>query len=204
MAERVLLKRYEEKLTYLTPPHAPSLVVTLGAEGNPNIGAFEQTMLCSNFPPCITIAVSPKADTLANVHRTKEFTLGFPSPRMVDQVMAAGEKLPPNESEFDLAELTPVESEIVNPPRIAECQVNFECVLQWSKQAGDHFLVVGRVVVIDVDAALLREDKVERRCGLDAVYYATSGVFFTPGNRITGSAERLVSKYEAARGRPGS
>lgn len=196
---RTTLKRYPDKLAYLTPPHAPSLIVTVGEAGNANIGAFEQTMVCSNHPPCISIAISPKADTLANIQRTGEFTLGFPTHDMLDQIMAVGERLPPTESEFELSGLTPTPSELVSPPRIAECQVNFECVLHWVQRAGDHWLVVGRVVLIDILSELLRDDKVERRCGLDAVYYATTGVFFTPGQRLHGTAARLVAAYRGKR-----
>lgn len=193
---RTIIKKYTEKLVYLTPPHAPSLVSTIGPVGNYNLAAFEQTMTCSNFPPCILLAISPKSDTLKNILKNHEFVIGFPTPKIIDQVLAAGTKLAPEESEFELTGLTPVPSEIIKPPRIAECQVNFECVLQWAKEAGDHWVVVGHVVLIDILSDLLHENKVERRCGLDAVYYATSGVFITKGDRIIANCDDLLKKYE--------
>lgn len=193
---RTIIKKYTEKLVYLTPPHAPSLVSTIGPVGNYNLAPFEQTMTCSNFPPCILLAITPKCDTLKNILKNHEFALGFPTPKIIDQVLAAGTKLPPEENEFELTGLTPIPSEIIKPPRIAECQVNFECVLQWAKEAGDHWVIVGQVVLIDVLTDLLREDKIERRCGLDAIYYATSGVFITKGERLIANCDEYVKRYE--------
>ncbi len=199
MTNRTTITQYNEKLVYLTPPHAPSLVSTIGPAGNYNLAPFEQTMTCSNFPPCILLSISPKSDTLSNIIKTHEFVIGFPGEDIIDEVYAAGIKLPPDESEFDLTNLTPVQSQVVKPPRIAECYVNFECTLQWTKQAGDHWIVVGHVVLIDIATHLLKDNKIERRCGLEAVYYATSGVFIKPGKRLNASKKRFMEKYEQDR-----
>lgn len=193
---RTIIKNYTEKLVYLTPPQATSLVSTIGPVGNFNLAAFENTMTISNSPPCILLGISPARDTLKNILKNHEFVVGFPPPKIVDQVLAAGINLPPEESEFDLTGLTPVPSEIIKPPRIAECQVNFECVLKWAKDAGDHWVVVGHVVLIDILSDLLHENKVERRCGLDAVYYVSSGVFMTKGNRLIAKCDDYVKKYQ--------
>jgi len=77
-----------------------------------------------------------------------------------------------NRSEFEKAGLTPVESKVVKPYRVKECQVNLECRLEWYKQAGDHYLVVGRVVAADISDSLYKEEL--SRAIIDPVYHAGS------------------------------
>ena len=61
-------------------------------------------------------------------------------------------------SEFERAGLTPVQSAVVGPFGVKECQANLECTLEWIKQAGDHYIVVGRVVAASIDDSIYRED----------------------------------------------
>lgn len=48
---------------------------------------------------------------------------------------------------------------MVKPPRIAECISWFECELVWEKEAGDHVVIVGRVVKADVRDRLFSEGR---------------------------------------------
>lgn len=181
MSKIIEITEFNEKFIYLTPPHAPVLMSTISKYGNSNLAPFEQFMGCSDFPPRASIAISPKSDTISNLNFLGEFCIGIPTPKLAKQVLICGEKLPQNESEFDLSGLTPEKSKLISPPRIKECPINFECKVFWKKEAGDHILVVGSVLLIAVDDSVYKKDKVERRTGLDMLYYVTSGYFMKKG-----------------------
>lgn len=201
-ASRVEISEFKEKVTYLTPPHAPALVSTLSPAGNSNLAPFEQVMVCSEFPPRFALAITPDTDTLKNlVEVCDELVIGFPTPSIANEVYACGYQLDRSESEFDLSRLTPVPSKLIRPPRIAECQVNFECKLCWIKEAGDHELVVVTVLLADVRNDLFKPDKVARRCGLDPLYYATSGNFFTKGRQLKAQKEEIINNYRNSKKR---
>ncbi len=80
------------------------------------------------------------------------------------------ERFPRNVSEFDKAGLTPVRSKLVKPFRVEECQVNLECHLEWCKSAGDHHVVVGRIVAADIVDSLYKDDLA--RAMIDPIYDA--------------------------------
>src|SRR5581483_9778703 len=71
--------------------------------------------------------------------------------------------MPPEESEFTWAGLTPAPSVRVRAPRVAEARVALECrvlhLLELGRQPS--FLVVGEVVLFHVDPTVLRDGRVD-------------------------------------------
>lgn len=170
------------RLVYLTPPHAPSLVTTVSPNNTINVGAFEQTMLCSNNPPMLLLAISPKSDTLHNLIDTGECVVGFPYPENLQETYDAGVRLPRGESELEIIKgLTTTESETVNPPRLEQCWLSAEAKLVWHQESGDHVTCCVEVHSVVIDESIWKDDRVERRTGLPASYYATAGEFFGIG-----------------------
>ncbi len=186
-------------LVYLTPPHAPSLVTTIAPNETVNVGVFEQTMLCSNSPPMILLAISPKSDTLHNLRDNKECVIGFPYIDFIQETYDAGVRLPRGESELDLIKgLTTEGSETVSPPRLEQCWMSAEGKLVWEKESGDHVTCCIEITSVFIDESIWDDDRVKRRTKLPAVYYATAGHFFEPGSRTqVGMSESVKSKEHA-------
>lgn len=198
MSQKTLeITEFLEKVVYLTPPHAPVLVSTISPFGNSNLAPFEQFMTCSDFPPRVCLAITPKSDTVRNIRDGSDFCIGIPTPALANQVFACGEPLPRQESEFDLSGLTPTRSKFITSPRIKECPINFECKLHWERDTGDHVLVVGTVLLVAVQEQYWDVDKVKRRLNLDMLYYATSGHFLTKGQVLQANKRELVDKYKS-------
>jgi len=55
------------------------------------------------------------------------FTVSVATEAIIRRVVAAAEELPPGESEFALAGLTPADGSVVRAPRVAESPLCFEC-----------------------------------------------------------------------------
>ncbi len=127
-------------------PRLTVLVSTIDGEGNHNAAPFSFCMPVSVDPPLVAIASAHKRHTLANIRETKQFVINIPGEWLVAAVWKCADPLPKGESELVATGLTAGESEFVKAPYIADCAVYFECELAWEKDAGDHVVVVGRVL----------------------------------------------------------
>ncbi len=160
-----------EEYTKIIPPPPVVLVSTL--HGNvKNLAPFGMNMPVSFHPPLYAVGVAGSRDTYRNVTETGEFVVAVPGPELLEAINITAESFPGEVSEFEKAGLTPVESAMVRPFGVKECQSNFECKLEWVKQAGDHYVVVGRVVAARVDDRIYTEDM--SRLMIDPVYHVAS------------------------------
>ena len=152
----------------IIPPPPVVLICTLYGDVK-NVAPFGMNMPISSNPPLYAVGVRDTRDTYRNILETKEFVVAVPGPDLVREIDITAKAFPREESEFKKAGLTPLESQVVRPSGVRECQVNFECTLEWIKQAGDHHIVVGRVVAASIDDRIVGEHL--SRLLIDPVYH---------------------------------
>lgn len=131
-------------------PRLTVLVSTVDDQGNSNAAPFSFVMPVSAHPPLVAIAAAHTRHTLENIRQMKQFVLNVPSEEIVNPLWECSKSIPKGVSEIKVSGLTEERSKVVKPPRIAECVSWFECELEWEKEAGDHVVIVGRVVRADV------------------------------------------------------
>lgn len=118
---------------------------------------------CFNYrPPIIGFASSGWKDSVRNIVESKAFVWNLATRSLAEQMNETSASLPHGEDEFERAGLTPLASQLVAAPRVAESPVHFECRLsqciQLSTASGsalDTWLVLGEVVAIHIDESLL-------------------------------------------------
>lgn len=118
---------------------------------------------CFNYrPPIIGFASSGWKDSVRNIVESKEFVWNLATRPLAEQMNETSASLPHGEDEFSRAGLTPLASQLVGAPRVAESPVHFECRLsqciQLTTASGstlDSWLVLGEVVAIHIDESLL-------------------------------------------------
>jgi flavin reductase (DIM6/NTAB) family NADH-FMN oxidoreductase RutF len=97
----------------------------------------------------------PIKDTLANVTTTKEFVVNIVSEEIVEQMNLCAAEFPASVDEFAMSGLTPLASDLVRPPRVAESPVSMECrllqIVEISAQPMGGNIVIGEVVRFHVD-----------------------------------------------------
>lgn len=142
-------------------PRITVLVSTIDSQGKDNAAPFSFCTPVSIDPPLVAIASAPKRHTLANIRETGEFVLNIPPEDTLDALWVCAKHLDKGVSEIDEAGLTKVSSIEVETPRIGECLAWFECRLEWEKEAGDHVLVVGRIVRADVRDEFMKEERLD-------------------------------------------
>ncbi len=138
---------------------APPVVLVSTLYGDvKNLAPFGMNMPISSDPPLRAIGVRTTRDTYKNILENREFVVAVPGPELIEKIDIIAQSFSSEVSEFEKADLTPVKSEIVQSFRVKEFQVNSECRLEWMKQAGDHCVIVGRVVAADIDDEIYDED----------------------------------------------
>jgi flavin reductase (DIM6/NTAB) family NADH-FMN oxidoreductase RutF len=113
-----------------------------------------------------------RKDTLRNVEETGEFVVNVVSRSIAHAANATAAEVPPDVNEFVLSGLTPMASEAVRPPRVAESPAQMECrllqVIYTGREPGAGVIVLGEVVRFHVQESLFEEFRVDPG-GLDAV-----------------------------------
>lgn len=107
-------------------------------------------------PPLISVSVQRKAgerkDTSRNAIEKGEFVVHISDESYVAAINETAANLPPNESEIELAKLTPIESDVISVPGVKEANIRMECVLERAIPLGGTEdspacdLLIGRVV----------------------------------------------------------
>ncbi|MBN1793947.1 MAG: flavin reductase family protein [Candidatus Omnitrophica bacterium] len=148
------MKKLLTKWHRILAPRATILVSTVNREGVSNAAPFSFVMPVSIDPPLIAFASVEARHTLKNIRATGEFVVNIPSVDLLRETWICGKSFPEGVSEIEQAGLTAVPSEKVRSPRIKECLANLECLLEAEYQAGDHWIVVGRIAAIGVREGL--------------------------------------------------
>lgn len=182
------------RLVEVVVPRPIALVSTVDPEGRPNLAPFSFFTVVSANPPYL--AFSPLRsgrtgeikDTLRNITATGQFVVHVVTEALAEAVNKTAASLPPGASEFEAAHLTPVPSQRVRPPRVKESPVALECELvevrAYGEAGGAGNLVVGRILAVHMDEAVLDEEgrvaperlKAVGRMGSEA-WVTTAGTF---------------------------
>jgi flavin reductase (DIM6/NTAB) family NADH-FMN oxidoreductase RutF len=163
-------------------PRLTVLVSTADKDGNHNAAPFSFCMPVSIDPPLLAIASAHKRDTLANIRETGQFVVNVPGEMLVAAVEKCGQPFPKGESEIIASGLAPGKSETINAPFVQEAVAYFECALEWEKDAGDHVIVVGRILNAVVKDEFWTEDGFAFQDAMPLLHL--SGRNFTAGDRL--------------------
>jgi flavin reductase (DIM6/NTAB) family NADH-FMN oxidoreductase RutF len=173
-------------MTGIIVPRPIALVSTVDANGVANLAPFSFFSGVGSVPPTVLFcpALRPsdgpeegqragtRKDTLRNVEETGEFVVNVVSEAIAVATNAAAADVAPEVDEFRLAGLTPIPSEAVRPPRVAESPAQMECkllqVIYTSHAPGGGVIVLGQVVRFHVRENLVDDFRVDP-AGLDAV-----------------------------------
>jgi flavin reductase (DIM6/NTAB) family NADH-FMN oxidoreductase RutF len=146
-------------------PRPIAFVSTVDAAGVRNLAPFSYFTGCSTNPPvvCFCSAVrsgpNPYKDTLRNVETTGEFVVNIVTEEIAEQMNRTAVEAPPEVDEFEFSGLTPLASDLVKPPRVAESKIQMECrlrqIVRVSEKPGGGSLVLGDVLRFHVLESLL-------------------------------------------------
>jgi flavin reductase (DIM6/NTAB) family NADH-FMN oxidoreductase RutF len=142
-------------------PQLVGLVTTIDRASQPNVATFAWVMSTSHDPELIAVSVSKARYTYECL--TDEFVINLPTKELVEQVWTVGTLSGRNVNKFQIAGLTPIPSEIVKPPRIAECATHLECLIVDTLETGDHTIFIGKVVAKSGDFDAITDGTLNER-----------------------------------------
>lgn len=179
-------------------PRPIGWISTVDLDGQYNLAPYSFfNAVCPNPPtvlfcPNIRSADHGTKDTLHNVRATGEFVVNIVSQALAEAMNLTSAEFPPEVDEFEYAKLTPIASQVVKPPRVAESLIHFECrvmqIIDINSGPGGGSVVIGEVVHVHVDdRVLIGTDKID----LDVLQ---------PIGRLAGAAyARVTDRFDLSR-----
>ncbi|MCM3693599.1 flavin reductase family protein [Neobacillus niacini] len=158
-------------------PRPIAFVTTLSKDGILNGAPFSYFTIVSSNPPMISLSIQRSAgrqkDTVRNIIESKQFVVHIVDENNVEKINKTAASLPPDQSEVELANLTPVDSVKISVPGVKEAKIRLECLLEHSIELGgsdspgcDHF--IGRIVHFHIESNIYEKGRIDSR-GLAAV-----------------------------------
>lgn len=149
-------------------PRPIAFVSTIDQSGNRNLAPFSFFNVFSANPPIVVFSPARRGrdnttkDTFENLKNVGECTVNIVNFDMVHQMVLASAEYESNVDEFIRAGFTPLKSEIVGPPRVAEAPSQMECVVKqiinYGEVAGGGNLIIAEVVKLHVKTEVLGEN----------------------------------------------
>ncbi len=149
-------------------PRPIAFASTIDADGNPNLAPFSFFNVFSANPPIMVFSparsgrTNTTKDTYNNVKNIAEVVINVVSHDMVHQMSLASSPYSPGVDEFAKAGFTKIASETIQPFRVAESPVQFECVVnevvELGQNGGAGNLVICEVKKIHINEAVLDAD----------------------------------------------
>lgn len=159
---------FYQHMIHCIVPRPIAWVSTCSLAGVTNAAPFSYFSGVGSRPPSLLFCPAnnqkgePK-DTLRNIQETGEFVVNIVSAASASAMNASAAAIAPEESEFSVCGLTPVQCHKVKPPRIAESPVGFECVtmqiLNLGAGPGGANVVIGEVVHMHIDDSVIGDGK---------------------------------------------
>ena len=179
-------------------PRPIAFVSTKSNDGILNLAPFSYfNGVCSN-PPTVMFAPSRRGydgltkDTLNIIQNTKQFVINIVSEEISDQMVACSTDYDNEVNEFEVSGLTPVDCVKVNPPRVKESKISFECELNTiveigKAEAGAGFIVIGTIIMFHIDDTVYKDGHIDLNT-------------LNPLGRLAGNAyTRIVETFDIVR-----
>jgi flavin reductase (DIM6/NTAB) family NADH-FMN oxidoreductase RutF len=153
-----------DPLNSIVGPRPIGWVSTVARDGTRNLAPYSFFNAFNYKPPIIGFSSTSAKDSLRNARETGEFVWNLAVRGVAEHMNATSASVPHGVDEFALSGVTPLPSRRVQPARVAESPVNFECkvtdIVQLKDQheAAVHaWLVLGEVVAVHILHSLLKD-----------------------------------------------
>ncbi|MEH7743669.1 flavin reductase family protein [Neobacillus drentensis] len=158
-------------------PRPIAFVTTISKDGVLNGAPFSYFNIVSSNPPMISLSIQRSTgrqkDTARNIIESKQFVVHIVDEQNVEKINKTAASLPPDQSEIELANLTPVDSVKISVPGVKEAKIRMECTLEHSLELGGLDtsgcdFIIGKVVQFHIDNDIYENGRIDPK-GLAAV-----------------------------------
>jgi flavin reductase (DIM6/NTAB) family NADH-FMN oxidoreductase RutF len=147
----------------IVAPRPIGWISSMDSQGRVNLAPYSFFNGVASFPPMVMFASEGSKDSVSNIRETMEFVCNLATWDLRDAMNRTSAAVPHEINEFELAGLTPVASQLVKPPRVAEAPCALECkttdIVQMKGPDGaprENYVVFGEVVGIHIDEQYIK------------------------------------------------
>lgn len=177
-------------------PRPIAFVSTRASDGGANLAPFSFFNAITSEPPIVMISINERAgdpkDTLRNIRETGEFVINVVHAPLLEAMVRTAGEWPRGMSEFEVAGLTPVASQRVAAPSVAESPIHIECRLHRELAVGNSVVVFGEVVFGTADDAVLTDGRID--AGKLAPVGRLGGEFYSLTTQVVRAPRPRVSR----------
>jgi len=153
-------------------PRPIALASTINAKGQVNLSPFSFFNVFSANPPIMIFSPSRRGrdnttkHTYENVKQQQEVVINIVNYAIVEQMSLSSTEYAEGVNEFEKAGFTQVASEVVQPPRVGEAPISFECTVDQVMELGTEG-GAGNLVIARVQRVHMQEQYLNDQGGLD-------------------------------------
>ncbi|MBN1180585.1 MAG: flavin reductase family protein, partial [Anaerolineae bacterium] len=141
-------------IVYPTPVF---IVGSYDAAGKPNAMTAAWAGICCSQPPCVAVSLRDSRYSYENIIARQAFTVSIPSEAYAKEADYFGIVSGRTVDKFAASGLTPVPSDVVDAPYVGEFPFALECRLLQTVEIGVHIQLIGEILDIKADEAVLDE-----------------------------------------------
>ena len=154
-------------LTGTVIPRPIAWVSSIDVNGIDNLAPFSFFNVVSEDPPHIMFSTvrtgNKNKDTLNNILANNQFVVNLVTEEIVEQMNTTAQNVASDVSEFELANVTPIDSVFIKPKRVKESLVQFECEMVHhyfieKHQNGGACIIIGKIITLHIDDSILMEN----------------------------------------------
>lgn len=175
----------------------PAVMVSCAKKNEkPNIITVAWAGTVCSLPPMLSVAVRKERYSYAIISETKEFVVNLVTKDLTFAADYCGVKSGRDTDKFKEMNLTPLKSQKIAAPGIAESPVNIECRVTDIKALGSHDLFIAEVLNVTVDDKYMGKDNSFNLNTAGLMAYS-HGEYFELGKKIGKFGYSVKKKTES-------
>lgn len=162
----------------------PAVMVSCGREGEvPNIITVAWAGNICSSPAMLSISVRKERYSYDIIKDTGEFVVNLTNRELMKATDWCGVRSGRDYDKFKEMKLTPLKSQKISAPGIAESPVNIECKVKQVVELGSHDMFIAEVMCVTVDDKYMDDNGRFDLGAADLIAYS-HGEYFTLGKKI--------------------
>lgn len=133
------------------------LVSCQGNDGKPNLITIGWVGTICSDPAMVSISVRPERYSYHMLKETGEFVINLTTEELLEATDYCGVASGRDVNKWEKMNLTPIPSEKVSVPAVAESPINIECKVTEVKELGTHHMFIAEVVNVRADEKYMDE-----------------------------------------------
>ncbi len=136
---------FKESMELWRTPERVVLVTSIDKQQVPHVITVSWFSRVSFDPPMFAVAIGNNRTMYDLINESKELVIAIPGPELAEAVLGCGKSGQELEDRFEKYGIETKAGKEVKSPLLANCLVNYECLVKEQVVAGDHTVFIVKV-----------------------------------------------------------